>query len=319
MVAENESPAEAAESLLFKEPGMLAKPSTISWQRALIILSGAVVAAVVISCLYLARIICIPVAIAIVLTFVLRPPVLALQERGLRRTPAVLIVVLLAGLLLGGVSWVVGSQITSLLGELPKYSKNVEDKIRSLQNQTKDSGLGRMIRNLSSAWNHPGESDEGSGEVPDQSSPSEDVAKVVVESTGLPWLGLVPSVLAAVLEGLAKTGLAIVLTVFMLLKREDLRNRFIRLVGNGHITVTTKAVDDAGQRISRYLLTQLLINGSFGLSVALGLFLIGVDYAILWGFFAGALRYVPYVGTSVASLFPIAMSLIQFEGWLEPI
>src|SRR5947209_5637712 len=195
--------------------GMVAKPSMSAWQRALVILSGTVVAAVVVTCLYLARIICIPVVIAIVLTFVLRLPVLALQERGLRRTPAVLIVVLLAGLLLGGVSWVVGSQITSLLGELPKYSKNVEDKIRSLQNQTKDSGLGRMIRNLSSAWNHPGESDEGSGEAVNKSSPSDNVAKVVVESTGPPWLGLVPSILAAVLQGLAKTGLAIVLTVVL--------------------------------------------------------------------------------------------------------
>src|SRR4029077_2645331 len=116
---------------------MLAKPSTLSWQRALIILSGAVVTVVVISCLYLARIICIPVALAIVLTFVLRLPVLSLQERGLGRPPAVLVVVLLAGLLLGGLSWMVASQITGLLAELPKYSKNVEDKIHSFQNLTK--------------------------------------------------------------------------------------------------------------------------------------------------------------------------------------
>jgi len=297
---------------------MLAKSSTISWQRALIILSGAVVTVVVISCLYLARIICIPVALAIVLTFVLRLPVLSLQERGLGRTPAVLVVVLLAGLLLAGLSWMVASQISGLLAELPKYSKNVEDKIHSFQNLTKDNSLGKMIRRLSTAWNHPEESEEESGEALNKSSPSDNVAKVVVEPTGSPWLGLVPSVLGAVLEGLAKAGLAIVLTVFMLLKREDLRNRFIRLVGHGHITVTTKAVDDAGQRISRYLLTQLFINSLFGLLVAVGLFLIGVQYAILWGFLAGALRYVPYVGTTVATLFPIALSLIQFKGWFQP-
>src|SRR5947209_5338426 len=215
--------------------GMVAKPSMSAWQRALVILSGTVVAAVVVTCLYLARIICIPVVLAILLTFVLRPPVLALQERGLRRTPAVLVVVLLAGLLLGGVSWVVGSQITGLLAELPKYSKNIEDKIHSFQSQTQESGLGRMIRRLNAAWNHPEKVEDDSGETPSQSIPSESPAKVGLESTGLPWLGQIPSILSAVLEAFAKAGLAIVLTVFMLLKREDLRNRFIRLIGYGHM------------------------------------------------------------------------------------
>ena len=97
-------------------------------------------------------------------------------------------------------------------------------------------------------------------------------------------------------ESLGGLALALVLVVFMLLKREDLRNRLIRLVGHGRLTVTTKAVDDAGQRISRFLLMQLIINAGFGLVLAVGLFLIGVPHAFLWGFLAAVLRYVPYLG-----------------------
>jgi hypothetical protein len=121
------------------------------------------------------------------------------------------------------------------------------------------------------------------------------------------------------LETLGQAGLAIVLTVFMLLKREDLRDRLIQLVGQGRMTVTTKAVDDASTRISRYLLMQLVINSIFGLALGVGLFLIGVDYAFLWGFLAGVLRYVPYIGSTVAALFAIALSLAQFEGWVHPL
>jgi hypothetical protein len=110
-----------------------------------------------------------------------------------------------------------------------------------------------------------------------------------------------------------------VLVIFMLLKREDLRNRLLRLVGHGRLTVTTKAVDDAGQRISRFLLMQALINGTFGLSLAVGLFLIGVEYAFLWGFLAAILRYIPYLGTWIAAILPITLSLAMFEGWLQPL
>src|SRR5262249_7457678 len=117
----------------------------------------------------------------------------------------------------------------------------------------------------------------------------------------------------------SQIGLAIVLTIFMLLKREDLRDRFLRLVGHARMTVTTKAVDDAGARISRYLLVQLVINSIFGLAIGVGLFLIGVEYAFLWGFLAGMLRYIPYIGSPVAALVAIALSLAQFEGWVQPL
>ena len=101
----------------------------------------------------------------------------------------------------------------------------------------------------------------------------------------------------------------------MLLKYEDLRNRLIGLVGSGQLTVTTRALDDAGQRISRYLLMQFIINGSYGLAAGLGLFFLGVPYAVLWGFLAAVFRYIPYVGPWIAAFFPIIISLVAFPGW----
>jgi predicted PurR-regulated permease PerM len=120
-------------------------------------------------------------------------------------------------------------------------------------------------------------------------------------------------------ERFAGAGLVIVLVIFMLIQREDLRNRLIRLIGYGRLTVTTRALEEAGDRISRYLLMQTIINSSFGLAVGLALYLIGVPSAVLWGFFSAVLRFIPYVGPFAAAIMPSALSLAVFEGWLWPI
>jgi hypothetical protein len=125
--------------------------------------------------------------------------------------------------------------------------------------------------------------------------------------------------LPTLLEPLATAALVLVLVVFMLIERGDLRNRLIRLVGYGRLTLTTRALDEAGQRISRYLFMQSIVNGSFGIVVGFGLFLIGLPYALLWGFLAAILRFIPYVGPVVAALFPSAFSLAEFSGWGQPL
>jgi hypothetical protein len=129
----------------------------------------------------------------------------------------------------------------------------------------------------------------------------------------------IPLAVGPMVERFAGAGLVIVLVIFMLIQREDLRNRLIRLIGYGRLTVTTRALEEAGQRISRYLLMQTIINSSFGLAVGLALYLIGVPYAVLWGFFAAVLRFIPYVGPFAAAIMPSALSLAVFEGWLWPI
>ena len=120
-------------------------------------------------------------------------------------------------------------------------------------------------------------------------------------------------------ERFASAGLVIVLVILMLIQREDLRNRLICLVGYGRLTVTNRALEEAGQRISSYLLMQTIINSSFGLGVGFALYLIGLPYAILWGFLAAVLRFIPYVGPLAAAIMPSTLSLAVFDGWLWPI
>ena len=129
----------------------------------------------------------------------------------------------------------------------------------------------------------------------------------------------IPLTTGPMVERLAAAGLAIVLVIFMLIQREELRNRLIRILGYSRLTVTTKALEEAGQRISHYLLAQFLINTGFGITVAAILFLIGVPYALLWGFMAMVLRFIPYVGPWLAAIMPTALSLAYFPGWITPL
>ena len=147
-----------------------------------------------------------------------------------------------------------------------------------------------------------------------QRKPSPVVVKAEESSTFWP----IPLAVGPMVERFAGAGLVIVLVIFMLIQREDLRNRLIRFVGYGRLTFTTSALEEAGQRISRYLLMQTIINSSFGL-VGLALYLIGVPYAVLWGFLPAVLRFIPYVGPFAAAIMPSALSLAVFEGWLWPI
>ncbi len=170
----------------------------------------------------------------------------------------------------------------------------------------------------------------GSGTCPEGSQEAKNRGKLLVSASKKPttvvlapesptWLARMPALLNSLLETLGSLALALVLVVFMLLKREDLRNRLIRLVSHGQITVMTKALDDAGQRISRFLLMQLIVNAAVGLSVGLGLLAIGVQYAFLWGFLVAVFRYVPYIGVWIAALPPIILSLAMFQGWIQPL
>jgi len=285
-----------------------------------VILAGTVVGLVIIACLYWARTIFIPVALAAFLTFLLSPLVSALQRRGLGRAPSVLLVVLLAGLVLGSLVWVVTAQVSSLIADLPNYSASIKKKTTALR----EIGLGaaadhldRMLQDLAARPVAHG----AEVRVPpaERTTPLTRPPAVAVEPEGMAWLSRLPDVLSPVAEVLASAALTLVLAVFMLVKREDLRNRLIRLVGHGRITLTTKAVDDAGQRMSRFLLMQVLINGGFGLLVGLGLLALGVHYAMLWGLLVGVMRYIPYIGTWLSALLPLTVSLATSDGWTQPL
>jgi predicted PurR-regulated permease PerM len=289
-------------------------------EKALLLLCATIVGAAAIGVLYVAQRVLMPVALALFFAFLLTPVVIKFQRWGLHRVVAVLSVTLLTAALFLGFGWLVVSQMVGLAGNLPSYTENINKKIaavRALGEDTVWSRLETMIHKLGVEPDVPEAANPKDG-LTTPETPIQQPAPVVINQAEKPWLSWLASSVSPAAEFLGQVGLIIVLVVFMLLSREDLRNRFIRLIGHGRLTVTTKAVDDASQRLSRFLLVQLTINASFGLCVTLGLTLIGVDYALLWGFLIGVLRYVPYIGSPIAALFPIVLSIAQFDGWLQP-
>jgi predicted PurR-regulated permease PerM len=283
------------------------------WQRAVVVLTGTVVGVVVISCLYWAQVVFIPLALALFLTFLLAPLVRTLQRRHLGRLPSVIVVVLLAAGVLGGVAWLVTIEATSLANDLPKYVENLNGRIRSWRQASQGSfweNVEKASQNIAREWEGLPAGSSGAG--PARSS------EVVIQPDNSSLLARLPAMAKPLVETLGGLVLALVLAVFMLLKREDLRNRLIRVVGHGRLTVMTKAVDDAGQRISRFLLMQLIINISFGVVLSIVLFAIQFPYAWLWGLLAVLLRYVPYVGSWIMAALLIALSLGIYPGWIQP-
>jgi predicted PurR-regulated permease PerM len=262
--------------------------------------------ALVVACLYWGQGVLIPVALAGLLAFLLSPVVNAIDRWGAGRATSVLAVVLLAFCLAGGVGWVLLRQLVSLADELPQYSAHIRQRVADLRGLSKGGSVEKVQRTLT----------EVVGEM-QKDEPKATAAKpipVIVEP---------PSTLLARLPGLldvlAATGVVTVLVIFMLYERQDLRDRLIRLVGYRRVTVTTRALDEATARITRYLLMQSIINGSFGLALGIALFLLGIPYAALWGCLAAALRFIPYVGAAIAVLLPTALALAVFPGWSRPL
>ncbi|MEO6154718.1 MAG: AI-2E family transporter [Thermomonas sp.] len=255
----------------------------------------------------------VPVALAILFTFLLAPLSNWLERHRIPRALASALVTLAALTLVVGVFYGVTRQISGLLDEYPKYEQNVTLKITQLRERGRTGLLDkvqvvsdRLTRQLEPR--RPQDMSSGERELA-QAQP----VRVVEE--GAFSLSQLWSVAGPVLEPIALAGLVLVLVLFMLLNREDLRDRVISLVGVGQLADTTRALEEAGERVSRYLLLQLMINTGFGIAVAIGLWLIGIPYAPLWGFFAALLRYIPYLGPWLAALLPLLLSLLISREW----
>ncbi|MEX2141221.1 MAG: AI-2E family transporter [Pirellulales bacterium] len=275
---------------------------------------------IVLCLLYFARAVLIPLALAVLLTFLLAPVVTSLQRRGLPRGPAVLAVVLAACGLFVVIGWVVASQATALVDSLPNYEDNLDEKIATLRDMSQggfvdkiQAATDRIRREMSEP------ADPVSAAALEALKPDPQLVQIVHEEEGPFNLAQLWTLAGPLLEPLAMAGVVVVLVMFLLLRREDMRDRLISLLGRGRLTLTTKALDEAGHRISRYLLMQWIINSSFGVAVAAGLFVIGVPYALMWGFLAAVLRYIPYLGPWLAALLPLALSILITRGWLTPL
>jgi len=266
----------------------------------------------IIASLYWAQTILIPIALSILLTFLLSPVIGGLERLGLRRVPSVIFIVVLTFSFLATIGWITALQFTSLAKELPKYQDNIKQKIADVRAAGKGGNLEQVQKTVEEI---KGEIQKGEEPAKGKQNPRPVVVEAEQSSTFWP----VPIAIGPLVERLASAGLAIVLVIFMLIRREDLLNRLIRLIGYSCMMITTKALEDAGERISRYLLMQSIINLFFGLAVGVALFLIDLPYAIFWGLLAAILRFVPYVGPWVAALMPTALGLAAFEGWIWPI
>jgi predicted PurR-regulated permease PerM/methylmalonyl-CoA mutase cobalamin-binding subunit len=281
-------------------------------------------ASFIIAVLYFGRELLTPIALAALLTFLLAPLVTRLQ-RWLGRIGAVLLVVLMMFALTVTAGWILTTQIVDLGTQLPNYKENIRNKMHAFQLPT-----GGAFTKLSETFNDlkqdmpgtKGATGDKAAEGIQKLQPSADGQAIpvkVVSSPGRSPLELFQLIVAPIVGPLGTSALVLLLVVFMLLKREDLRGRLIRLIGQGRISATTNAMDDAASRVTRYLLMQLVVNVTYGIPIAVGLYFLGVPNAILWGTFATVLRFIPYVGPWIAASFPIILSLAVSKDWTTPL
>src|SRR5271170_34688 len=280
-------------------------------------LLGIVAAVVVIATLYFARIVFIPLALALLLSLVLSPPVAFLERIKLPRALAIFLVVILMVGVMGLVGWKTSQQFVDLTDQLPSYRVTLEDKIRSLKgpgsqslNKASDTvkELSKEISEVSPGSIPPSNQTKKAAAPPGSSASRPMAVELVAPANPLESV-------ENLLGPLGNAGVVILFTVFILAGREDLRNRLIRLAGGGRLNKMTQALDEATQRINRYLFLQLLVNSGYGLIVFTALHFIGIPNSALWGVTAAVLRFLPYIGAPLAAVMPILLSLAVFPGW----
>jgi predicted PurR-regulated permease PerM len=265
----------------------------------------------VVAALYLAKGVLIPIALAGLLTFLLSPVVDGLERAGLWRVRggriyAVMLVVVLVFSALGGAAWVVAQQVLILGAELPHYRGNLKRKIADIRGAGEHGALAEVQSAAKEVMSELQKEQAARGEAKP--------LPVVVKSESA---GVLP--IPKLLEALAAASFVVVLVIFMLIEQHEIRNRFIRLTGHGRLASVTRGLDEAAERISRYLIAQTMINAAYGTALGLGLFFIGIPYAVTWGFLAFALRFIPYLGPFMAALGPIVLSLAVFNTWERPL
>jgi predicted PurR-regulated permease PerM len=281
-------------------------------------------AGLVVAFLYFARDVIVPIALAVLLSFLLAPAVRWLRRLQMGRVAAVTLTVLIAFIAMLGFAAVVVQELSSLARQIPEYRSNLEAKIRSLPEVVPGGGMVHRVtamvrelgRELTQSETQIAKSSDDRSTL--GTSPAEPAKPVPVEIQRPDFepLQIIQSIVGPLLQPLAMAGLVAVFVVMILLEREGLRDRVLRLAGRRDLHRTTVAMDDAAGRISRYLSRQLLVNACCGLPIGFGLALIGIPNAALWGIFAALLRFLPYLGIVIAACFPVALALAVDPGWM---
>ncbi|WP_445500389.1 AI-2E family transporter [Microvirga sp. G4-2] len=298
------------------DPAPLPPPPVATSVSSPLLTAGGIVLAI--GGLYFGRDIFIPFALAILLSFALTPLVNWLRRLRLPRIAAVLVAVTLAFILIGGITFVVGRQLVQLANNLPAYQTTITQKIRSLQQSAPG---GSVVEKVTTTIEDLGKELSGDEKKPETPQPrlgaesSREPVTVRLEAPKAQPLEMIRTVVGPLLAPLATAGLVVIFVIFVLLEREDLRDRFIKLAGAGDLQKSTQAINDAAARVSRYLLMQLVVNLTYGIPIGIALYFIGVPNAVLWGLLAAVLRFIPYLGPFLAALFPIALAIAVDPGW----
>ena len=295
-----------------------------SWQNAIVILAGTIVSLIIVIALQWGRPVLVPIALAILLTFLLNPVVKKLQQRGLGRMPSVMLGVSAVGIAILLIGSLVARQLTILVSELPQNTQNIKAKVQALRRFGSSeiaTQFEKMAEEISEATTEPAQekttpSDTSIVETPPEMNADSD--SVTAPSESIPWLSLT-GYLSSAFEVLATLAFSLILLVVFLIARDELRDRVVVLACRARVAVTSKALEDVTERISRYLLMVAMLNGSYGIMLGLGLFALQVPYAFLWGFMAGSLRFIPYIGPWIGAIGPIGMALATTPGWFQPL
>jgi predicted PurR-regulated permease PerM len=295
-------------------------PSTLpeTGGTTLRIAGALIIVSFVLAALYLGRVILEPLAIAILLAFVLTPPLRRLRSWHIGRTTSVILVVAMALAVIVAAGFVIETQITQLASQIPTYQRNLSEKIASINETLVSSGtLKQASSTLSSLAAELRDHENNAPASLTASGAGRAPIPVEVRSPQPAGFQYLQDLIGPLITPLTMVGLLILFLIFILFYREDLRDRLLRLGGTQDLQRTTEAMNDAGRRLSRYFLVQAAINVSFGVVIGVGLWALGVPNFVLWGVMAAILRFVPYLGTPIAAVFPLVLAASIDPGWTK--
>ena len=273
-------------------------------------------AVVVVGVLYFARDVLVPIVLAVLMSFVLAPLIALLQRLRCPRILAVFLVVLAAFSVLFALGGLMAAQVNQLATDLPAYQSTLREKIQALRGAATGTGTLERASEVLQSLRKELERPKPDAQTP--ASPGDASIKPIPVEVRQPDPGALQTLaalIAPLIHPLATTGVVVVFVIFILLQQRDLRNRLVRLAGSQDLQRTTAAMNDAGERLSRLFLTQLMLNAAFGLVIGTGLWFIGVPSAPLWGMMGMILRFIPYVGAIIAAIFPLVLAAAFGPGW----
>ncbi len=260
-----------------------------------------------------------PIALAVLMSFLLAPPVQLLQGWRVPRGIAVIVVVVVAFAAIFSLGGLMVGEVNELASDLPRYQSTLSEKIQSLRGATTVTGTleraSEVLQELNSDLNMPKRGASTRSLPAPAAAPSSDAIQVEIAQPSSSALQTLGSIVTSLVAPLTTSAIVVIFVIFILAQRQDLRNRLVRLVGSRDIPRTTAAFDDAAQRLSRLFLTQVALNAGFGIVLGAGLWIIGVPSAPLWGMLAMIFRFVPYIGPLISAIFPLILAASAGTGW----